>query len=169
MLCVERLAAARAIPIAAHRFYTAKGPVIPPQFCRSLMAPKRTAPVGQVVASGITRAVTIILKELWPQNLLLLITGEVCAWPSGGAVSQGESAGKRPCPAPGPLSPQPEIRNPQSAIRIRNPQSVSEIRIVFFFLQGGYRAFLWQGLFAIRKIRTSVNPYRKSVIRTMNP
>ena len=59
--------------------------------------------------------------------------GEVCAWPSGGAVSQGESTGKRPCPAPGPLAPQPAIRNPQSAIRIRNPQSVSEIRIVFFF------------------------------------
>ena len=130
MLCVERLAAARAIPIDAHRFYTAKGPVTPPQFCRSLMAPKRTAPVGQVVAYGITRAVAV-LKGLWPQNHLL-ITGEVCAWPSGGAVSQGESTGKRPCPAPGPLAPQPAIRNPQSAIRIRNPQSVSEIRIVFF-------------------------------------
>ena len=56
MLCVERLAAARAIPIDAHRFYTAKGHVTPPQFCRSLMAPKkRTAPAGQVVASGIIR------------------------------------------------------------------------------------------------------------------
>jgi hypothetical protein len=100
------------------------------------------------------------------KTFYFFITGEVCAWPSGGAVSQGESMGKRPCPA---LAPQPAIRNPQSAIRIRNPQSVSEIRIVFFFLQGGYRAFLWQGLFAIRKIRTSVNLYRESVIRIMNP
>ena len=78
------------------------------------------------------------------------------------------AAGYRPCPAPGPLAPQP-------AIRIRNPQSVSEIRnpyqksVSYFFLQGSYRAFLWQGFFAIRKIRTSVNPYRKSVIRIMNP
>jgi hypothetical protein len=71
-----------------------------------------------------------------------------------------------PCPRPSGSA----TRNPQSqsAIRIRNPQSVSEIRIVFFFLQGGYKAFLWQGLFAIRKIRTSVNPCRKSVIRIMN-
>ena len=64
MLCVERLAAARAIPIDAHRFYTAKGPVTPPQFCRSLMAPKRTAPVGQVVAYGIIRAVTILKRVM---------------------------------------------------------------------------------------------------------
>jgi hypothetical protein len=73
------------------------------------------------------------------------ITGEVCAWPSGGAVSQGESAGKRPCPAPGPLAPQPAIRN-------RNPQSVSEIRspyqksVSYFFspgrLQGIFMAWL---------------------------
>jgi hypothetical protein len=97
--------------------------------------------------------------------------GEICAWPSGGAVSQGESTGKRPYPAPGPLAPQPAIRNPQPAIR--NPYQESAIRIRnpyrIFFLQGGYRAFLWQGLFEIRKIRTSVNPYRKSVIHIMNP
>ena len=72
-----------------------------------------------------------------------------------------------PCPRPSgsaTRNPQSAIRNPyqESAIRIRNPYRI-------FFLQGGYRAFLWQGLFAIRKIRTSVNPYRKSVIRIMNP
>lgn len=71
-----------------------------------------------------------------------------------------------PCPRPSgsaTRNPQSAIRNPyqESAIRIRNPCRI-------FFLQGGYRA-LWQGLFAIRKIRTSVNPYRKSVIRIMNP
>ena len=145
MLCVERLAAARAIPIDAHRFYTAKGPVTPPQFCRSLMAPKRTAPVGQVVAYGIIRAVAILKRVTYGRKTFCYLTGEVCAWPSGGAVSQGESAGKRPCPAPGPLAPQPAIRNPQSAIRIRNPQSVSEIRIVFFSpgrLQGIFMAGL---------------------------
>ena len=145
MLCVERLAAARAIPIDAHRFYTAKGPVTPPQFCRSLMGPKRTAPVGQVVAYGITRAVTILKSWKLEGDAMARWAGEVCAWPSGGAVSQGESAGKRPCPAPGPLAPQPAIRNPQSAIRIRNPQSVSEIRIVFFSpgrLQGIFMAGL---------------------------
>jgi hypothetical protein len=71
------------------------------------------------------------------------------------------------------LSPALWLRNPQSAIR--NPQSVSGIRnpyqksVSYFFLQGGYRAFLWWGLFEIRKIRTSVNPYRKSVIHIMNP
>ena len=164
MLCVERLAAARAIPIDAHRFYTAKGPVTPPRFCRSLMAPKRTAPVGQVVAYGITRAVTI-LKELWPQNLLL--------YNRPGGLRLAERRRRFPgrvhgqtalsCPRPSgsaTRNPQSAIRNPyqESAIRIRNPYRL-------FFLQGGYRAFLWQGLFAIRKIRTSVNPYRKSVIR----
>ena len=71
------------------------------------------------------------------------------------------------------LPPALWLRNPQSAIR--NPQSVSGIRnpyqksVSYFFLQGGCRAFLWQGLFAIRKTRTSVNPYLKSVIRIMNP
>jgi hypothetical protein len=95
------------------------------------MAPKRTAPAGQVVAYGIIRAVTT-LKRVMAAKPFAYITGEVCAWPSGGAVSQGESTGKRHCPAPGPLAPQPAIRNPQSAIRIRNPQSVSEIRVVFF-------------------------------------
>jgi hypothetical protein len=88
----------------------------------------------------------------------------------GGSGREGEGRTR-----PGPPAPQPAIRNPQSAIRIRNPQSVSEIRnpyqksVSYFFLQGSYRAFLWQGFFAIRKIRTSVNPYRKSVIRVMNP
>jgi hypothetical protein len=75
--------------------------------------------------------------------------GEVCAWPGGGAVSQGESTGKRPCPTPGPLAPQPAIRNPQSAIRnpyIRNPQSVSEIRIVFFSSRGRLQGIFMAGL-----------------------
>jgi hypothetical protein len=85
-----------------------------------------------------------------------------------GASIGGGWGGKRPCPAPGPLAPQPAIRiairNPyqKSAIRIRNPYRIFSSRAVT-----GH--FLWPGLFAIRKIRTSVNPHRKSVIRIMNP
>jgi hypothetical protein len=64
-----------------------------------------------------------------------------------------------PCPRPSGSLHGSAIRNPQSAIR--NPHQKSAIRIRnpyrIFFLQGGYRAFLWQGLFEIRKIRT-LNP-----------
>jgi hypothetical protein len=68
--------------------------------------------------------------------------------------------------APGSATRNPYC-NPQSVSEIHNPyqKSVS----FFFLLQGGYRGFLWQGLFAIRKIRTSVNLYRKSAVRAMNP
>ena len=147
MLCVERLAAARAIPIDAHRFYTAKGPVTPPQFCRSLMAPKRTAPVGQVVAYGITRAVTI-LKELWPQNLLLYNR------PGGLRLAErrrrfpGRVHGQTALPCPRPSGS--ATRNPQSAIR--NPQSVSGIRnpyqksVSYFFPPGRLQGIFMAGL-----------------------
>jgi hypothetical protein len=59
-----------------------------------------------------------------------------------------------------PLAPQPAIR---IAIRIRNPYRM------FFSARAVTGHFLWPGLFAIRKIRTFVNSYRKSVIRIMNP
>ena len=138
-----------------------------PPFCRSLMAPKRTAPVGQVVAYGITRAVTIL--KSWK------VEGDAMGPAGRSRLAERRRRFPRrvrgqtalPCPRPSgsaTRNPQSAIRNPyqESAIRIRNPYRI-------YFLQGGYRAFLWQGLFAIRKIRTSVNPYRKSVIRIMNP
>jgi hypothetical protein len=63
-----------------------------------------------------------------------------------------------PCPRPSgsaTRNPQSAIRNLQSVSGIRNPYQESAIRIRnpyrIFFLQGGYRAFLWQGLFEIRK------------------
>jgi hypothetical protein len=90
--------------------------------------------------------------------------------PLGGNTSAG--MGKRPratAPArPGPLAPQPAIR-----IAIRNPYQKPAIRIrnsvSYFFSRAVTGNFLWPGLFAIRKIRTSVNPYHKSVIRIMSP
>jgi len=124
MLCVERLAAARAIPIDAHRFYTAKGPVTPPPVLSFLDGAE---------AHGTSRTSSRIRHHQGRRHPKILKLEGDAMGPSGGAVSQGESASKRPCPAPGPLAPQPAIRNPQSAIRIRNPQSVSEIHIVFFF------------------------------------
>ena len=138
MLCVERLAAARAIPIDAHRFYTAKGPVTPPQFCRSLMVPKRTAPVGQVVAYGITRAVTI-LKRVMAAKPFAILTGEVCYFNRGGLRRRfpGRVRGQTALPCPRPSgsatrNPQSAIRNPyqESAIRIRNPYRIFFSRAV---------------------------------------
>jgi hypothetical protein len=138
MLCVERLEAARAIPIDAHRFYTAKGPLTPPPplFCRSLMAPKRTAPVGQVVAYGIIRAVTILkrvmaakpfannrgglrLAERRRRRFPRRVHGQTaltCPRPSGSATRNPQSA----------------IRNPyqESAIRIKNPYRIFFSRAV---------------------------------------
>jgi hypothetical protein len=110
------------------------------------MAPKRTAPVGQVVAYGIIRAVAILKRVTYGRKTFCYLTGEVCAWPSGGAVSQGESAGKRPCPLPPALW----LRNPQSAIR--NPQSVSGIRnpyqksVLYFFSPGRLQGIFMAGL-----------------------
>ena len=143
MLCVERLAAARAIPIDAHRFYTAKGPVTPPQFCRSLMAPKkRTAPVGQVVASGISGPSPS--KKSYGRKTFCL----------PGRSAPGRAAAPFPKASPranGPaLPPALWLRNPQSAIR--NPQSVSEIRnpyqksISYFFSPGRLQGIFMAGL-----------------------
>ena len=145
MLCVERLAAARAIPIDAHRFYTAKGPVTPPQFCRSLMAPKkRTAPVGQVVASGIIRAVTILKRVMAAKPFAKKKRGGL----PGRAAAPFPRASPR---ANGPaLPPALWLRNPQSAIR--NPQSVSEIRnpyqksVSYFFSPGRLQGIFMAGL-----------------------
>ena len=116
---------------------------------------------------GIIRAVTILKRVMAAKPFAKKTRGGL----PGRAAAPFPRASPR---ANGPaLPPALWLRNPQSAIR--NPQSVSGIRnpyqksVSYFFLQGGCRAFLWQGLFAIRKIRTSVNPYLKSVIRIMNP
>jgi hypothetical protein len=100
------------------------------------MVPKRTAPVGQVVAYGITSAVTI-LKELWPQNLLLHNR------PGGLRLAErrrrfpGRVHGQTALPCPRPSgsatrNPQSAIRNPyqESAIRIKNPYRIFFSRAV---------------------------------------
>jgi hypothetical protein len=72
--------------------------------------------------------------------------------------SVGRGMSKKPEPDCCPVQPYQK-----SAIRIRNPYRILFSRAVVT----GH--FLWPGLFAIRKIRTSVNPHHKSVIRIMNP